>query len=311
MKMTRLVSITVACSALAAAAACAQEGAETEAAETEAAAETAVPGAPQFTMDDVSAAPDDWRRVEADNLMVFETTKGRIMIEMLPEAAPAHVEQFRTIAKSGDFDGTSFHRVIDDFMAQGGDIYSKNGEGSGLPDLEGEFTFRRNPQDMPLNTVGPEGDATQGLYKGFPVATQSAYLAEMTKDGSVDSWIPHCPGIVSTARTNDPNSANSQFFLMRYQAEHLDRQYTAWGRVIDGFEVVRAIKKGPESNGSPIENPDMLEEAYMVSELPEDEQPTAYVQKSDIQAWSDKLGAAAQLETDICNVARVPAVIDE
>lgn len=310
MIMTRLVSLSVACSALMIAAACAQEG-EGASTETGAATQASASSAPEFTMDDVTAAPDEWRQVEADNLLVFETTKGRIIIEMLPEAAPKHVEQFRTIAKAGKFDGTSFHRVIDDFMAQGGDIYSVNGEGSGEPNLKGEFMFRRNPQEIALNTMGPEGDATAGLYKGFPVATQSAYLAEMTKDGSVDSWIPHCPGIVSTARTNDPNSANSQFFLMRYQADHLDQQYTAWGRVIDGFEVVRAIKKGPDNGGTPISDPDLLEEAYMVSQMPEDERLNAYVQNSDLQVWSDRLAAADQLDNDICDLQRVPAVIEE
>jgi len=302
-KMTRLVSISLACSAMAVATACAQEG--------ESAAQENAPTAPEWTMEDVDASPDEWRKVDPENMLVFETTKGRIIIEMLPAVAPAHVEQFRTIAKSGKFDGTSFHRVIDDFMAQGGDIYALNGEGSGLPNLEGEFTFRRDPQEMKINPAGTEGDATAGLYKGFPIATQSAYLAEMTKDASIDSWIPHCPGIVSTARTNDPNSANSQFFLMRYQADHLDKQYTAWGRIIDGFEVVRSIKTGPEPSGTPIEDPDMLKEAYMATELAEDERPVAYVQRTDTQVWSDKLAAAAQLKSDICDVPRVPAVIEE
>ena len=303
--MTRLVSVTLACSALLVATACGEES------DGSANAEPSSASAPEWTMEDVNAAPDEWRQVDADNMLVFETSKGRIIIEMLPDVAPNHVEQFRTIAESGDFDGTSFHRVIDDFMAQGGDIYALKGRESGLPDLKGEFTFRRNPQDMKINPVGPEGGATQGLYKGFPIATQSAYLAEMTKDGSVDSWVPHCPGIVSTARTDDPNSANSQFFLMRHQAEHLDKGYTAWGRVIDGFDVVRAIKIGPEPNGTPIEDPDILEEAYMASELPEDERPVAYVQRTDIQVWTDRLAAAAQLKNDICDIPRVPAVIDE
>ncbi|MEE2879007.1 MAG: peptidylprolyl isomerase [Pseudomonadota bacterium] len=304
--MPRLVSVSIACSVLFAAAACGQESGDAAASSAPATSD-----APEWTMADVEAAPEEWREVDPENMLIFETSKGRIIIEMLPQVAPAHAEQFRAIARSGDFDGTSFHRVIDDFMAQGGDVYALKGRESGLPDLKGEFTFRRDPEEMKLNTVGQQTGATQGLYKGFPIATQSAYLAEMTKDGMVDSWIPHCPGVVSTARTDDPNSANSQFFLMRHQAEHLDKAYTAWGRVIDGFSVVRAIKTGPEPNGTPIENPDTLEKAYMASDLPDDERPTAYVQRSDIQTWNDRLGAASQLNNDICDIPRVPAVISE
>lgn len=297
MTLTRLVTVSLASLGVASAVACAQE------------AETAV--ADGFTMEDVESAPDAWREVEPDNLWVLDTSKGRIIVEMLPEVAPKHVEQFRAITRSGDFDGTSFHRVIDDFMAQGGDVFALKGRESGLPDIPGEFTFRRNPADMQIQPVGKADTATQGLYKGFPMATQARFLAEMTGDGFVDSWVLHCPGVVSTARTNDPNSANSQFFLMRYQAEHLDKQYTAWGRVVDGFETVRAIKKGPKPGGTPIEDPDVLNTALMASDMPESERPVVYVQRTDTPAWSDKLAAAAQLETDICDVTRVPAVIKE
>ena len=296
MTLTKLVASALVLAGAAAATACAQ-------------GESTAPEPPAYTLEDVQAAPDSWRKADPENLLVLETTKGRIIVEMLPEAAPAHVEQFRSIASGGKWDGTVFHRVIDDFMAQGGDIQSMNGEGSGLPNLKGEFTFRAQPGSMPLNTIGPLDTASSGLYKGFPIATQAQFLAEMTGDSSVDRWIPHCPGVVSTARTDDPNSANSQFFLMRYQAEHLDKKYTAWGRVVDGFQVVRSIKKGPEPNGSPIADPDVLEKAYMVSDLPAEEQLDVWVQRSDTPEWTERLAEADQAGTDICDVMRVPAVV--
>ena len=269
------------------------------------------PEPPVYTMDDVEASPDAWREADAENLMVMETTKGRIIIEMLPQVAPAHAEQFRTIASEGKWDGTVFHRVIDDFMAQGGDITALNGEGSGLPNINGEFVFRANPGEMPMNVIGPMDSATQGLYMGFPMATQAQFLAELTGDAAVERWIPHCPGVVSTARTSDPNSANSQFFLMRHQADHLDKQYTAWGRVVDGFDVVRAIKHGPAGTGVPIANPDVLQRAYMVTDLPESERPQVFVQRSDTEEWTARLAEADQTDTDICDVMRVPAVVAE
>lgn len=298
MRFSTFAVSTLVLAGMAGATACAQSASE-------------APEQPVLTMDDVEASPDAWRQAEPENLLVMETTKGRIIIEMLPQVAPTHAEQFRTISSQGKWDGTVFHRVIDDFMAQGGDIRAMNGEGSGLPDLKGEFTFRANPGEMPLNVIGPIDSATQGLYMGFPMGTQAQFLAELTGDAAVERWILHCPGVVSTARTNDLNSANSQFFLMRHQADHLDKQYTAWGRVVDGFDVVRSIKKGPEPNGTPITNPDILQRAYMMSDLPAGEQLDVWVQRSDTPEWTERLAEADQTDTDICDVMRVPAVVAE
>ena len=178
------------------------------AAVAEDAAETTLPA--EMTVEQAKADPDNWRPVDPEKLFIFETTKGRVLIEAFPEIAPKHYEQFSAIIRSGDFDGTSFHRVIDDFMAQGGDIFALKGRDSGLPDLEGEFTFRRDPATMPLEaTIGPEDTAKFGYIKGFPIGTQASFFAEMSVDGMVESYIPHCKGMVSTARTDDPNSANS------------------------------------------------------------------------------------------------------
>lgn len=249
------------------------------------------------------ADPENWRQVEPDRLIVFETTKGRILIEMFPEVAPKHAEQFTAIVKSGLYEGTAFHRVIEGFMAQGGDIYAVNGEGSGLDNVPGEFTFRRSPSDMPLALIGPESTATEGYFNGFPIRTQSKFLAEMTKDGMVDSWIPHCKGVVSTARTDDPNSANSQFFLMRETSPHLDKTYTAWGRVVDGQAVVDTLKKG-----EPVVNPDVLQSAHMVSDLPEGERPTVWVQRTEGPRFTALLAGAG--EVPICELPAVSAVVD-
>ena len=251
------------------------------------------------------ADTENWRLVDPENMIQFETSKGTILIEMFPEVAPAHATQFRALVRSGDYDGTSFHRVIDDFMAQGGDIFALHGRESGLPDIPGEFTFRRNPEDMPLDGIGEADLAQIGFIKGFPVMGQAAWLSEMSKDGQVQSYIPHCPGIVSTARTSDPDSANSQFFLMRGRADHLDRQYTAWGRVLEGLDVVLSIR-----TGEPPAIPDILQKAVMVSDLPEPEQPRAWVQRTDGPEFAPVLQAAAEAGvSDVCELPPVTAVV--
>jgi len=259
------------------------------------------------TVETATANNQDWRPVDPENLIIFETTTGRILIEMLPEAAPKHAEQFRAIIRSGDFDGTAFHRVIKDFMAQGGDIFALKGRESGLPDIPGEFTFRRDPAEMPIDPIGPADVAQDGWYLGFPIKTQAAWLAEMKKDGQVESHIPHCRGVVSTARTDDPDSANSQFFLMRGRAEHLDKQYTAWGRVLEGQDNVMAIRLG-----EPPDNPDILTRARMAADLPEDERPQVFVMRTDGPAFAAVREAAAlNGPQDVCEHPPVPAAVFE
>lgn len=249
---------------------------------------------------------DNWRAVDPENLIIFETTKGRILIEIFPEVAPKHAEQFRAIVRSGGYDGTAFHRVIEDFMAQGGDIYALKGRESGLANIPGEFTFRRDPGELKLDALGNSDTARDGYIRGFPIKTQAAWLAEMSKDGLVESYIPHCPGIVSTARTSDPDSANSQFFLMRGRAEHLDRQYTAWGRVVDGLDVVLSIELG-----EPPLNPDTLERAVMAADLPAGEQPNVWVQRTDGPDFAPVLDAAAEAdEPDVCALDPVPTIVE-
>jgi peptidylprolyl isomerase len=278
------------------------------AANAEDAAEAAPPA--EMTLAQAKADPDNWRPVDPENLFIFDTTKGRVLIEAFPEVAPKHYEQFSTIIRSGDFDGTSFHRVIDDFMAQGGDIFALKGRDSGLPDLEGEFTFRRDPAAMPLEaTIGPEDTAKFGYIKGFPIGTQASFFAEMSVDGMVESYIPHCKGMVSTARTDDPNSANSQFFLMRGQAEHLDRKYTAWGRVVVGEDVVMAIKHGPDARDGHVDNPDILKSAKVAADLPEGERPEVWVERTDGPLFLAEM--ADKDDIDVCSLPSVPAVVGE
>lgn len=248
--------------------------------------------------------PDNWRQVDPDHLFVFETTKGRVLIEAFPEIAPKHVAQFTTIIRSGDYDGTSFHRVIRGFMAQGGDVYALHGRDSGLPNIEAEFTFRRVPADMPFDMIGNPNSSKDGYYRGLPVRTQSRFLAELSSDGMVESHIPHCQGVVSTARLgNDVNSGNSQFFLMRAHSPHLDKGYSPWGRIVGGQDAVQALRLG-----EPVPNPDILRQALIAADMPEDERPTVWVQRTDGPRFSATI--ADYEDTNVCDLPAVPSVIE-
>ncbi|MEC7290837.1 MAG: peptidylprolyl isomerase [Pseudomonadota bacterium] len=263
-----------------------------------------------YTMADVEASPEAWRAVDPENLVIMETSKGQIVIELLPVVAPAHVDQFKAYIRAGLYDGTEFHRVIKGFMAQGGDVEATHGAERMLEPMQAEFIFRRDPAVVPMNTIGPADSADGGYHLGFPMTTQPGFLAEMSKDGLVESWIPHCPGVLSTARTDDPNSGNAQFFLISDEGQHLDYKYTAKGRAIQGLDVIKAIKLGPSPDGYPIANPDVVMSVKIAADMPEAERPRAFVQRTDTPAWQETLDAADAGRKTICDLPAVPAVVE-
>ncbi len=155
-----------------------------------------------------------------EKIMLLKLEYGDVEIKLFPDVAPKHVERFVTLAKNKLYDGVVFHRVIDGFMAQTGDIKFGSSKkfnaslvgtgGSDLPDLKAEF-----------------------------------------------SKLPHVRGTLSMARSADPNSANSQFFICLDSAPHLDGQYSVFGQVTKGMEFVDKIKKGIDPSGS-VDDPDKI-----------------------------------------------------
>ena len=210
----------------------------------------------------------DWRTPKPDDVLVIDTNKGRIIVEMVPEAAPMFTDRMRELALEHFFDGQTFFRVIEEFMDQTGDPENRGTGGSTKPDVKAEFLFRRGPE-TPFVLAVDQSVAEVGFIKSLPVATQSMMLAPMTKDGKVSGYAFYCPGVAGAARGEEPNSANSQFFLMRANFPKLERQYTAWGRVISGQDVVTQIK-----TGEPVPDPqDKMLTLRVLSDIPEKDRP--------------------------------------
>jgi peptidylprolyl isomerase len=210
----------------------------------------------------------DWRTPDPDNVLVIDTNKGRIFLELVPEVAPQFVTRVRELAHEHFYDGQAFFRVIDDFMDQTGDPKNDGTGGSTKPDLPAEFTFRRGA-DTPLTLAADLTVAEVGFIKSLPVTSQSMMLAPMMRDGKVQAWTLFCPGVAGAARADNPDSANSQFFLMRAAYPQLERRYTAFGRVIAGQDVVTAIK-----TGEPVDDPqDRMERVRLLADLPTAERP--------------------------------------
>ena len=154
--------------------------------------------------------------------MILKLKKGEVVIELFDDVAPNHVKRFIQLAKAKKYDGVVFHRVIDNFMAQTGDVEFGN---SNLPNYD-------------LSRAGTGGSEYPNLKAEF-------------------SDIPHERGTLSMARSGDPNSANSQFFICFKSASQLDRQYTVFGKVIKGMEFVDLIKRGEGPNGQ-VSKPDKI-----------------------------------------------------
>jgi peptidylprolyl isomerase len=148
---------------------------------------------------------------DPENTLFMDLKDGRVTIALRPDLAPKHVARIKELTRDGFYDGTPFHRVIEGFMAQGGDPTGTGSGGSKLPNLPAEFS------------------------------KSERFLR----------------GTVGAARTGDPNSANSQFYIMFDRAPHLDGQYTIWGQVTSGMEAIDKIKRGAGDSGS-VSGPDKI-----------------------------------------------------
>ena len=155
---------------------------------------------------------------DPENTIIIDLKDGQVVIELLPEVAPKHVERMKQLARSGAYDNVAFHRVIEGFMAQTGDVENGNMASSG-------FNIRR---------AGTGGSEMQDLPAEF-------------------SKLPHDRGSIGAARSSNPNSANSQFFINFKDNSFLNGQYTVYGRVISGMEHVDKITRG-----EPPQNPDRM-----------------------------------------------------
>ena len=160
--------------------------------------------------------------IAKENIMILKLKDGDVEIKLFSDIAPNHVNRIKKLANDGDYDNVVFHRVIDGFMAQTGDVQFGNSSSS-------KFDIKR---------AGMGGSDLPDLKAEF-------------------SDLPHEKGTLSMARSSDPNSANSQFFICFESSPHLDRNYSIFGKVIKGMEFVEKIKRGEGANGS-VSDPDKI-----------------------------------------------------
>ncbi len=234
----------------------------------------------------LAQTPDaEWRTVAPENLLVIDTDKGRILVELEARMAPLTVARIRTLADQGFYDGLTFHRVIEGFMAQTGDPEGTGAGGSELPDIAGEFQFRRGRDLEFVNLVTAAG-GQWGVAGSMPVFTQPDAQMMVTADFKAAGQALFCPGVAGMARGQDPNSANSQFFLMTGVNAGLNGLYAPFGRVVAGLDVARALKPGSEADNGRVANPDRMTRARIAAALPERERPVVRVMNPSSPAFA-------------------------
>jgi len=260
-------------------------------------------GSPNTRAADDPAVPT-WREVAPDNLVLIELRYGTVAVELASDFAPNHVARMRRLLQKRFYDGLSFYRVIDGFVAQGG----ADQDSSATPDAPVNPQLLKDwpPMKAELDALLPKSDVftplgspdlfapEAGFVNGFPVGRDP-------KDGR--SWIIHCPGVFAFARDNDENTATTEFYIVIGQApRRLDRNLTAFGRVIWGMQYLQKLNRGdPEVAMGVIgdlSKRDPIIHMTLASDLAEKDRPHYQVLRTDSPAFSAKLNQARHPPTE-------------
>jgi peptidylprolyl isomerase len=238
-----------------------------------------------------AAAPEGWRTPDPADLLVIESSRGQIVIEMAPRVAPRAVERVTLLARRGTYDGLLFHRVIDEFVAQTGNPNNRDGGGTELPDLKPEFWV---PKALAGNVtwLRTTNDGSDGVIGSLPIAKGA--------DPLMPAWVAQCIGIVGMGRQSNPDTANSEIYVNRTSVRGLDHDYTAFGRVLAGQDVVNSL-----AIGEPPAKPDRMIRVRIAADLPAEKRPQ--VEVMDIESpvyrrWAESRRREEGAQLSVCDL---------
>ncbi len=260
-----------------------------------------------------NAAPEEWRSVDPENLLLIDTRYGQVAVELAPHFAPAHFARMRQAVRGHFFDGLTFYRVVDGFVAQGG-----SGDDDSFPDakraalvkpyppIKAEFdvAISKDENFTPLGNSDPFAPEV-GHLDGFPVGRDHAENRE---------WILHCPGTFAFARDSKADTASTEFYVVIGQApRRLDRNLTAFGRVISGMEFLQKLNRGvPEINSGVIANEkkrDPILRMKIAADLPEKNRPAFEILRTESEFFSQLKDKKRHPGTDFL-VRAPPPILD-
>jgi peptidylprolyl isomerase len=265
--------------------------------------------------DTPTPSPADWRDVDPQNLVLLDTRYGQVAIELAPEFAPVNAARFKALVRAHFYDGKTFYRVIDGFVAQGGvgegtaatkDHPKDDATNAQWPPLKGEFD-RPIGSDVIFTPLGsPDLFAPEvGHVDGFPVGRDA-------KEGRV--WIIHCPGTLAFARDDKPDTASTEFYIVIGEApRRLDRNLTAFGRVISGLQYIQKLERGdPDTDAGVIQDAkkqDPILRVRMAADIPAAEQPHFQIMRTESAAFSAKKDEKRNITSGFF-FRKPPAVLD-
>jgi peptidylprolyl isomerase len=236
----------------------------------------------------VPALAGEWFPLQPANTLVVDTTKGRIVIEMRPDLAPIAVARVVQLSREHVYDGLLFHRVIDHFVDQTGNPNNHDGGVSNYPNLPPEFIATIDGKQIDaLATQSSDG------MSGFDGVQPIVAMPVMGHPGRWRAWGAYCTGVVGMGRQAAIDTGNSEIFFMRDAARRLDHDYTVWGRVVAGQDVVRAI-----AVGEPPAHPDRMVRVRLMADMPEAQRPqlevidtSSYTFRQTVKAIRSREGA--------------------
>lgn len=238
-----------------------------------------------------------WRELDPEQVLVIDTSKGAIMVEMRPDMAPQSVARVKLLSREKVYDGLQFHRVISDFVAQTGNPDNRDGGASAHPNLPPEFIFKLTLNSGEQLTTRAS-DATQGLLGSVPFQGTPIKTGQADKVAPLRAWGAYCAGVAGMGRQEDRSTGNSEVFFMLQPARRLDRDYSVWGRIVVGMEVLKAI-----TPGEPPAQPDVMRTVRVLADLPPAGRPRVDILSGPaLQTLIDQARRDKGADFSICDV---------
>jgi peptidylprolyl isomerase len=241
-----------------------------------------------------ATALEEWRTPEVDNLVYLQLENDVAIIELAPFMAPKHVAQFKALVREGFYDGLDFYRVIDGFVAQGGDL-SEQKKSTHKAQLAAEFTRQLDADSSFFLVQSTDFIAAQtGFLNGFSAGRDLE---------SKQEWLLHCPGVVAMARDIDANSATTDFYITIGQSpRHLDQNMSVFGRIIYGMPGIQALLRANINNPSGViedkTKRSLIVSARLASDIPLEQRIKIQIQNERSQAVTSRLASARLLDNE-------------
>ena len=225
-----------------------------------------------------TAAASDWRAFDPENMLYIELERGRVVVALSEHLAQGHVEQTKTLAREGFYDGLSFYRVIEGFVAQGGDVFEKRDTGKAKKALPAEFEEPLG-KDLPVTYLSDEdGYASKvGFLGGLPVGVDK-------KDKAI--WHLHCTGAFAFGRTNEKDSASTEFYITLQPQRYLDRNLTVFGRVVQGMDHVQALQRVAPAAEEGDDLGETIKTIRVAADVPEEERLNLEYLRDDTETFA-------------------------